>query len=129
MKAHEVRGLPAEELKGMINEAETNLVKMRFTNAVGQLEKKTDLRSTKKEIAIVKTVMREETLKTELAEAAKILEAVVSKHQIKGIPTLKGEKLNTDKAALRKAVRLLESNPKRSLFVKEYKALKEIAHG
>ncbi len=128
MKAHEVRGLPVAEIKTMVVDAETNLVKMRFQNAVGQLEQKTQVGKTKKEIAILKTVLREESLKAELAQAAKVLAGVLSKFKIEDVRPLKGAKSNLDKSALRRAVKQLHAHPKRREFMAEYSLLKVIAN-
>jgi large subunit ribosomal protein L29 len=128
MKPHEVRGLPIEEIKSMLADAETNLIQMRFNHAVGQLENKLALRETRKEIAILKTLIREEELKNSLSQAEGLLKDLAVKMQM---PELSGmmqvEKQNNKKAQLRKAVRILSANPKIKQFTKEYGALKQIA--
>ncbi len=128
MKPHEVRGLPVEEIRGMLSEAENTLFQLRFQHAVGQLDNKLQLKHTRKEIAILKTLLKEESDKTELAKAGSILNDLSLKFQIKETANLlKGEKVNFDKAKLRRAVKDLYRHPRRKEFAAEFRTLKTIA--
>ena len=128
MKPHEVRGLPLEEIKGMLAEAENNLFQLRFQHAVGQLDNKLQLRQTRKEIAILKTLLKEEADKSALAKAEELLNGISKKFEIKETANLlKGEKINFDKAKLRRAVKKLYAHPRRKDFAAEFKTLKAIA--
>ncbi len=128
MKPHEIRGLPAEEIKGMLAEAENNLFQFRFQLAVGQLENKLKVGETKKEIAIMRTVLKEENRKAELAKANAMLNEISKKFQIPEVAdVIKGEKINFDMAKLRKAVSRLRMHPKKMEFNTEYQILKKLA--
>lgn len=128
MKPHEIRGLPTEEIKGMLADAENNLFQSRFQMATGQLENKLKVGETKKEIAIMKTVMKEEEIKAELAKANAMLNEISSKFKIPEVANvIKGEKINFDKAKLRKAVSRLRVHPLKKEFNAEYQALKKMA--
>jgi large subunit ribosomal protein L29 len=128
MKPHEVRGLPVEEIKGLLSEAENNLFRLRFQHAVGQLDNKLQLKQTRKEIAILKTLLNEESDKVALAKAGSILNELSQKFQIKEMANLlKGQKVNFDKAKLRRAVKDLYGHPRKKEFAAEYKTLKTIA--
>jgi len=59
MKAKELRELSAEELKGKEKEASQELFNLRFQKATGQLGNTAIIRKTKKNLARVKTVLRE----------------------------------------------------------------------
>lgn len=127
MKAHEVRGLPVEEMKGMLVDAENNLFDLRFQHGVGQLENKLALKEKRKEIALLKTMIREEEVKTAMIKAKDILNALSSQYQISEVAdVIKGEKIHADKAKLRQALTVLYAHPKRKDFVKEYQTLKNI---
>jgi large subunit ribosomal protein L29 len=128
MKPHEIRGLPAEEIKGMLTDAENTLFQSRFQLAVGQLENKLKVGETKKEIAIMKTVLKEEERKAELAKANTMLNEISKKFQIPEVAdVIKGEKINFDMAKLRKAVSRLRVHPKKMEFNTEYQLLKKLA--
>lgn len=128
MKPHEIRGLPAEEIKGMLAEAENNLFQSRFQLATGQLENKLKVGETKREIAIMKTVLKEEAVKEELAKANAMLNEISGKFQIPEVANvIQGEKINFDKAKLRKAVSRLRVHPRKKEFNAEYQALKKMA--
>jgi large subunit ribosomal protein L29 len=128
MKPHEVRGLPVDEIKGMLSEAENNLFQLRFQHAVGQLDNKLQLKQTRREIAILRTLLKDEADKAELAKAGIILNDLSKKFGIKEIAQLlRGEKVNFDKAKLRRAVRDLYGHPRRKEFAVEFKTLKNIA--
>jgi len=59
MKARELRDLSVEELTAKEKEFREEEFKLRFRHATGQLEKTARLRNLRKEIARVKTIMRE----------------------------------------------------------------------
>lgn len=59
MKAKELRELSAEELKEKEKEASQELFNLRFQKATGQLGNTAMIRKTKKNLARVKTVLRE----------------------------------------------------------------------
>lgn len=59
MKAKELRELSAEELKDKEKEASQELFNLRFQKATGQLGNTAMIRKTKKNLARVKTVLRE----------------------------------------------------------------------
>ena len=59
MKAKELRELSAEELKDKEKEASQELFNLRFQKATGQLGNTAIIRKTKKNLARVKTVLRE----------------------------------------------------------------------
>lgn len=57
MKAREVRDLTAEEQVQKLSEAEKELFNLRLQQTTGQLEKPDRIRTVKREIARIKTVM------------------------------------------------------------------------
>ena len=59
MKAKELRELSMEELKEKEREASQELFNLRFQKATGQLGNTAIIRTTKKNLARVKTVLRE----------------------------------------------------------------------
>ncbi len=59
MKAKELRELSVEELKEKKKEASQELFNLRFQKATGQLGNTAIIRKTKKNLARVKTVLRE----------------------------------------------------------------------
>jgi large subunit ribosomal protein L29 len=59
MKAKELRDLSPEELQTKEKEFREEEFKLRFRHATGQLEKTDRLRKVRKEIARVKTIIRE----------------------------------------------------------------------
>ena len=59
MKVKELRELSAEELKEKEKEASQELFNLRFQKATGQLGNTAIIRKTKKDLARVKTVLRE----------------------------------------------------------------------
>lgn len=59
MKATELRELDADGLRAKAAEIEDELFRMRVKKAMGQLEKPVALRTARKELARVKTVLRE----------------------------------------------------------------------
>jgi large subunit ribosomal protein L29 len=59
MKAAKVREMGREELKTKERELQEQLFKLRVQQSIGQLENAIKLRQTRREIARVKTVLRE----------------------------------------------------------------------
>ncbi|HOQ07455.1 MAG TPA: 50S ribosomal protein L29 [Clostridiales bacterium] len=63
MKASELRNMTQEELQKELNELKSELFKLRFQLVTNQLENPMKLRDVKRNIARVKTVMREREIK------------------------------------------------------------------
>ncbi|MEZ5292172.1 MAG: 50S ribosomal protein L29 [Vicinamibacterales bacterium] len=59
MKAPELRELDAEDLRAKAAEIEDELFRMRVKKAMGQLDKPVALRESRRNLARVKTVLRE----------------------------------------------------------------------
>ena len=66
MKASELREKTADELKKELKDMKTELFHLRFQHAINQLDNPMRLRAVKKDIARVKTIIRENEL--QLAE-------------------------------------------------------------
>lgn len=62
MKMYEIRQMSDEELRKRIEEEENNLVDLRFALATKQLTNTAKIRLTRKNIARMKTVLREREL-------------------------------------------------------------------
>lgn len=69
MKIFDVRNIPNQELEKRIKEEEENLVHLRFQKATSQLESPIRVRIVRRDIARMKTVLRERLQKKE-AESA-----------------------------------------------------------
>lgn len=63
MKAKEVRELTSQELTQKLDNLKGDLFNLRFQLATGQLENPMRIRQVRKDIARVKTIMRERELK------------------------------------------------------------------
>ena len=63
MKASEIRQLTAEELNTKLNDLKAELFNLRFQLAINQLENPMRIKAVKKDIARVKTVLRENEIK------------------------------------------------------------------
>ena len=63
MKASEIRQLTAEELNTKLNDLKAELFNLRFQLAINQLENPMRIKAVKKDIARVKTVIRQNELK------------------------------------------------------------------
>lgn len=61
-KPSDLRGLSDGELQNQIQENENALVDMRFKKAVGQLESTAALRTIRRDIARMKTILRQREL-------------------------------------------------------------------
>lgn len=62
MKAKELRQLSDTELKNKLNELKAELFNLRFQLATGQLDNPAKIKQVRKDIARVKTIMREREL-------------------------------------------------------------------
>ncbi len=69
MKADELRELSIQELVEREKELARELFNLRFQMATGQLSSHTSLKKTKKDIALVKTVLKEKEAMKDEAEA------------------------------------------------------------
>jgi len=65
MKAEELRKLTDDELKEKVIELKKKLMNLRFQNAVGGLEKPSEIRETKKDIARILTILKERELQAQ----------------------------------------------------------------
>jgi large subunit ribosomal protein L29 len=63
MKAKEIRELTPKELNEKLDNLKTELFNLRFQLATGQLENPMRIRQVRKDIARVKTIIRERELK------------------------------------------------------------------
>ncbi|MBI4546822.1 MAG: 50S ribosomal protein L29 [Ignavibacteriae bacterium] len=63
MKIFEIRELPAQELRKRIKDEEENLMNLKFQKATSQLESPIKIRTIRRDIARMKTVLREIELK------------------------------------------------------------------
>ena len=62
MKTKELHGLTVDELNTKLKELSEELFNLRFRHAIGQLENSAALKNCKKEIAKIKTILREREL-------------------------------------------------------------------
>ncbi|WP_073152018.1 50S ribosomal protein L29 [Paramaledivibacter caminithermalis] len=63
MKANKLRDMTSQELSQKLNDLKAELFNLRFQLATGQLENPMTIRTVKKDIARVKTILRERELK------------------------------------------------------------------
>ena len=63
MKTKELHVLTVDELNTKLKELTEELFNLRFRHAIGQLENPASLKNVKKEIAKIKTILRERELK------------------------------------------------------------------
>ena len=63
MKAKELHELTVDELNTKLKELKEELFNLRFRHAIGQLENPAALKNCKKDIAKIKTILRERELK------------------------------------------------------------------
>ncbi|HRI47104.1 MAG: 50S ribosomal protein L29 [Ignavibacteriaceae bacterium] len=68
MKIQEIKELSVEELQKRIVEEENNLVDLRFAHELKQLTNTAKLNTTRKDIAKMKTVLRQRELEAQKAE-------------------------------------------------------------
>ena len=64
MKAKEIRELTAKELTEKLSDLKAELFNLRFQHAINQLENPVRLSAVKKDIARVKTLLRQNELKS-----------------------------------------------------------------
>ena len=62
MKTKEIRELTVEELNAKLKELKEELFNLRFRHAIGQLENNALLKNCRKDIAKVKTILREKEM-------------------------------------------------------------------
>ncbi|MGE5846786.1 MAG: 50S ribosomal protein L29 [Ignavibacteria bacterium] len=62
MKIHDIREMKTEELKNQLDEEQKNLIDLRFQNQLKQLTNSSKLKLVKKNVARIKTVLREREL-------------------------------------------------------------------
>ena len=62
MKVNEIRNLSTDEIKAKIKESKEELFNLRFQQATGNLEKPARLRELRKQVAKMKTIIREREL-------------------------------------------------------------------
>ena len=65
MKAQEIKKLSVEELTKKLDELKKDLFNLRFQHAINQLDNPMRLKAVRKEIAVVKTIIRERELKAQ----------------------------------------------------------------
>lgn len=63
MKGEEIREFSDEELRQKLNEVKTEFFNLRFQLATGQLDNPLKIKEVRKDIARIKTVIRERELK------------------------------------------------------------------
>ena len=68
MKITEIRDKSTVELEKLLADLKAELFALRFQNAINQLENPMRIKSVKKDIAKVKTVMRENELKSDVSK-------------------------------------------------------------
>jgi large subunit ribosomal protein L29 len=68
MKIHEIREMKTEEIHQRISEEEQNLVDLRFSHQLKQLTNTAKLKIVKKDIAKMKTVLRERLLEEQKSD-------------------------------------------------------------
>jgi len=59
MKVHEIRGLNVDELNGKVKDLQDQVFRLRIQKAMGQLDTPSKTRTVRRELARVKTVLRE----------------------------------------------------------------------
>ena len=69
MKSFEVREIPVAELSKRIRDEEENLVHLKFQKATSQLESPIKIRLVRRDIARMKTALREIELKQEKSDS------------------------------------------------------------
>ncbi len=65
MKANEIRNLSAEELEAKLMDLKKNLFTLRMQHATNQLDNPMQIAIVKKDIARIKTILREKELRPE----------------------------------------------------------------
>lgn len=68
MKAKDIRELNKDELSAKLNDLKSEFFNLRFQLATGQLNNPSSIKNVKKDIARVKTILREMELNQKVAE-------------------------------------------------------------
>jgi large subunit ribosomal protein L29 len=68
MKLHEIRELSTDDIKSRISEEEGNLIDLRFTHQLKQLTNTAKLKLTRKDIAKLKTVLKEREMEAKKSD-------------------------------------------------------------
>ena len=68
MKASEIREMNLEEMQRKVNDLKEEHFNLRFQHEIGQLENPNKMKQTRKDIAQVKTIIREVELKNKTLE-------------------------------------------------------------
>ncbi len=68
MKASEIKEMNIEEMQQKANDLKEELFNLRFQHEIGQLENPQRMKQTKKDIARIKTIIREVEVKNKTAE-------------------------------------------------------------
>jgi len=71
MKAEKIREMSAEELQSKERELQEQLFKLRFQKSIGQLDNALKIRETRRDIARVKTVLRQKRAQAQPAAAGR----------------------------------------------------------
>ena len=69
VKANELRELPADEIQQRLADTKEELFNLRFQNATGQLDNYKQLQVLRRDIARIKTILREQELREEEGSA------------------------------------------------------------
>ena len=69
MKKEEIKSLSTEDLRKRLNDLQAELFNLRFSLAPGNLPNNSSIKNAKKEIARIKTLIRERELKATEARA------------------------------------------------------------
>jgi large subunit ribosomal protein L29 len=83
MKAHELRQLSDAELQKRIQDEEENLSHLKFQKVIGQLENPMKLGHVRKDIARIKTVLRDRQLNPSIEKPASLKSEPVPVEQSK----------------------------------------------
>ena len=68
MKASEIREMNLEEMQRKVNDLKEELFNLRFQHEIGQLENPNKMKQTRRDIARIKTTIREVELKNKTVE-------------------------------------------------------------
>lgn len=85
MQASEIRMLTTEEIENRLDEAYQSLFRLRFDWASGQLEDNNRIRAVKRDIARLKTILREREIAAEISAAEPAAENPNPKHKGKRV--------------------------------------------
>lgn len=69
MKAFELRELTEQDLRNRLKEEEESLVNLKFQKAISQVESPIKIRTTRRNIAVMKTVLQEIKLRHPVSES------------------------------------------------------------